>query len=91
MKVRVDEEKCIGCGLCLGLADAVFAFNDDGKTKVQSFTTNSHAPRSLYVDGITISSNALSVIVSSTMSTSSSAFSILFNAFFNYFSCFFSS
>ena len=31
MKVRVDEEKCIGCGLCLGLADAVFAFNDDGK------------------------------------------------------------
>ena len=27
MKVRVDEEKCIGCGLCLGLADAVFAFN----------------------------------------------------------------
>ena len=31
MKVRVDEEKCIGCGLCLGLAEAVFAFNDDGK------------------------------------------------------------
>ena len=31
MKVRVDEEKCIGCGLCLGLADAVFSFNDDGK------------------------------------------------------------
>lgn len=31
MKVRVDEEKCIGCGLCTSLAEAVFSFNDDGK------------------------------------------------------------
>ena len=31
MKVRVDEEKCIGCGLCVGLAEAVFALNDEGK------------------------------------------------------------
>lgn len=30
-----------------------YAFNEDGKTKVQSFTTESKAPRSLYVDGIT--------------------------------------
>ena len=26
-----DQEKCIGCGLCVGLAEAVFALNDDGK------------------------------------------------------------
>ncbi|MCI5745629.1 MAG: ferredoxin [Erysipelotrichaceae bacterium] len=31
MKVHVDQDKCIGCGLCTSLADAVFAFNDDGK------------------------------------------------------------
>jgi len=31
MKVRVDQEKCIGCGLCTSLAEAVFAFNDDGR------------------------------------------------------------
>lgn len=31
MKVRVDEEKCIGCGLCAGLAEAVFSLNDEGK------------------------------------------------------------
>lgn len=33
MKVRVDQEKCIGCGLCTSLAEAVFAFNDDGKAQ----------------------------------------------------------
>ena len=31
MKVRVDQEKCIGCGLCTSLAEAVFSFNDDGR------------------------------------------------------------
>jgi len=31
MKARVDQDKCIGCGLCTSLAEAVFSFNDDGK------------------------------------------------------------
>ena len=31
MKVRVDQEKCSGCGLCTSLAEAVFSFNDDGR------------------------------------------------------------
>ena len=31
MKARVDQEKCIGCGLCASLAEAVFALNDEGK------------------------------------------------------------
>ena len=30
-----------------------YAYNDDGETKVKSFTTESHAPRSLFIDGIT--------------------------------------
>lgn len=33
MKVRVDQEKCIGCGLCISLAEAVFAYNEDGKAE----------------------------------------------------------
>ena len=38
MKVRVDQEKCIGCGLCTGLAEAVFAFNDEGKVSAGEVT-----------------------------------------------------
>lgn len=38
MKVRVDEEKCIGCGLCVSLAEAVFAFNDEGKAEAGEVT-----------------------------------------------------
>lgn len=38
MKVRVDQDKCIGCGLCTSLAESVFAFNDDGKAEVVAVT-----------------------------------------------------
>lgn len=31
MKARVDQEKCIGCGLCASLAEAIFSLNDEGK------------------------------------------------------------
>ncbi len=30
MKVEVKKEQCIGCGLCAGVASAVFAIGDDG-------------------------------------------------------------
>ena len=33
-KVHVNQDVCISCGLCTALADAVFAFNDDGKADV---------------------------------------------------------
>ena len=38
-KLTVNKDACIGCGLCLGLADAVFAFNDDGKVSVVADVT----------------------------------------------------
>lgn len=31
MKVKIDENKCIGCGSCVSLTDSkIFDFNDDG-------------------------------------------------------------
>lgn len=30
MRLKVNQEKCIGCGACTGLAPEVFDFNDDG-------------------------------------------------------------
>lgn len=30
MKVKVEQEKCIGCGACPSLVPEVFDFNDDG-------------------------------------------------------------
>jgi ferredoxin len=34
MKVIVDEELCIGCGVCVSLCPEVFEMGDDGKAKV---------------------------------------------------------
>lgn len=34
MKFKVDEDTCIGCGLCTGIADGVFELNDSGKAHV---------------------------------------------------------
>ena len=32
MKVKVNEDKCIGCGSCVSITDSkIFDFNDDGK------------------------------------------------------------
>lgn len=35
MKVKVDEDKCIGCGSCVAITqNKIFDFNDEGKAKV---------------------------------------------------------
>lgn len=33
MKVKVDQDKCIGCGLCVSLAEEVFKINEMGKSE----------------------------------------------------------
>jgi len=33
MKMTVDQETCIGCGLCATIAPMVFEMNDDGKAQ----------------------------------------------------------
>lgn len=30
MKVKVNQDTCIGCGACQAIAPSVFSFNDDG-------------------------------------------------------------
>ncbi|MCK5123501.1 MAG: ferredoxin [Candidatus Pacebacteria bacterium] len=35
-KMTVDQELCVGCGVCAGLCPDVFEMQDDGKAKVVS-------------------------------------------------------
>ena len=35
MAVKVDKEKCIGCGLCSNLCPEVFELGEDGKARVK--------------------------------------------------------
>lgn len=32
-KIKVDPEKCIGCGLCASIAEECFKLNDAGKAE----------------------------------------------------------
>jgi len=34
MKVKVDKNTCIGCGVCVALAPKYFRMGDDGKSEV---------------------------------------------------------
>ena len=34
MKVKVNQESCIGCGACTSICDSVFSINDDGLSEV---------------------------------------------------------
>ncbi len=43
MKARVDQDKCIGCGLCTSIAEAVFSFNDDGKAQAGEVSADDEA------------------------------------------------
>ncbi len=32
--IKIDQDKCIGCGLCANLCSGVFKMNDQGKSVV---------------------------------------------------------
>lgn len=34
MKVKVNKDACIGCGLCVATAPDTFGFDDEGKAEV---------------------------------------------------------
>lgn len=33
MKAFVDQDMCIGCGMCAGIAEEVFRMNEEGKAE----------------------------------------------------------
>ena len=35
MRIKLDKEKCIGCGTCVALAPKTFQFSEDGKVDVK--------------------------------------------------------
>ena len=34
MKIKVNQDACIGCGACTSIAEGVFNINDDGLSEV---------------------------------------------------------
>lgn len=40
MKASVDQDVCIGCGMCVGTCDAVFDFNESGLAEVAGEITS---------------------------------------------------
>lgn len=32
-KIKVNKDKCLGCGMCVGINSDVFEFDDDGLAK----------------------------------------------------------
>lgn len=37
MKIKVDAEKCTGCGLCASIYPEVFEIGEDGHTRVKKY------------------------------------------------------
>ena len=35
MKIKVNEDACIGCGACQAIADDIFELNDEGISEVK--------------------------------------------------------
>ncbi len=39
--VKVNQDKCIGCGTCVAICPEVFELEDDGKARVKNFQSQS--------------------------------------------------
>jgi ferredoxin len=40
MRAKIDQDVCIGCELCVGMAADVFQMNDDGKAESYQAATS---------------------------------------------------
>lgn len=40
MKFNVDQDKCLRCGMCTGIASDLFEFDDEGNIKVNNESIN---------------------------------------------------
>ena len=56
MRAYVDQETCIGCGLCVSAAPDVFEMNNEGKAQAVTDTTNENRVSVLEaIDGCPVS------------------------------------
>lgn len=56
-KIVVDQDRCIGCGACVGIASDTFEFNEDGLSIVKNDEVTEEATdamNSCPVDAISI-------------------------------------
>jgi ferredoxin len=56
--VKVDQEKCIGCGLCVSMCPEVFELGDDGKSHVIGEKCDKHNLKEI-VDSCPVSAISL--------------------------------
>ncbi len=42
MRAHVDQKDCIGCGLCVATAPAIFMMNEEGKAQAMTDTTEAN-------------------------------------------------
>ncbi len=47
MKVKVNQEACIGCGACQAICEDVFEINDDGLSTVKTEEVNEELAESV--------------------------------------------
>ena len=40
MEIKINKDKCLGCGICVGINSDVFDFDDDGLSKVNNDNIN---------------------------------------------------
>lgn len=40
-KIKIDKDKCLGCGTCVALSPGVFVLNAEGKAEVKNPTGDS--------------------------------------------------
>ena len=63
--MKVDSDKCVGCGACVSIAPENFKFNDEGKSVVinDSITDEAQEAKEMCpVDAITIESETVEFI-----------------------------
>ena len=40
MSIKIDQDKCLRCGMCTGIAMDIFEFDDEGNIKVDNEKIN---------------------------------------------------
>ncbi len=56
MRAYVDQETCIGCGMCVSTSPDVFEMNEDGKAQAMADTTDENRASVLdAIDGCPVS------------------------------------